>query len=102
MFNRKTLGKYEHKETALAGDVTLKWRENVQWPREWYMGYTYLTFEGMKVRAPLFYKNILEKQYGNYMKIPSNVHSGNGRCHGSITLDADTPYDKYFEKGENL
>lgn len=96
-FNRNTLGKYEHKKTALVGDITLKWRENVQWPREWYEGYTYLTFEGMKVRVPLFYKNILEKQYGNYMRIPSNINSANGRSHGTLTLDPDTPYKEYFK-----
>ena len=95
MFN-KTLAKYQNKQTALAGDITLKWRSNVQWPYEWYEGYTYLTFEGMPVRVPLFYKEILTRQYGNYMMMPKNFHSGNGRCHGMVTFDPETPYKEYF------
>ena len=88
--------RYKNEKTALAGAVTLKWRANVQWPVEWYGGYCYLTFEGIKVRAPLFYHEILGRQYGNYMKIPDNVYAMNGRCHQGVTFEPDIPYKDYF------
>lgn len=91
-----TLAKYKNKNTVLVGDITLKWRSNVQWPREWYDGYCYLTFEGMKVRVPLFYKEILTRQYGNYMKIPNDVTAMNGKSHGEVTYEPDIPYKEYF------
>lgn len=91
-----TLAKYKNKNTALVGDVTLKWRSNVHWPKEWYEGYCYLSFEGMKVRVPLFYKEVLARQYGNYMEIPNNVAAMNGRCHGNVTFAPETPYEEFF------
>lgn len=95
-FNRRALARYKNRKTRLVGDVTLKWRNNVQWRREWYEGYTYLPFEGMQVRVPLFYKEILQHQYGNFMKIPKNIAAKNGRCHGSVTFEPDVPYKEYF------
>lgn len=92
-----TLGKYQNQNTTLAGDITLKWRPNVQWPIQWYDGYSYLSFEGLRVRVPLFYKEILSRQYGNYMKLPDDVSAMNGRSHGSVTFEPDIPYIKYFE-----
>lgn len=94
-FNR-VLAKYRAKNTALVGDITLKWRTNVQWPREWYDGYCLLEFEGLKLRAPLFYKEVLSRQYGNFMKFPEDVTAMNGRCHGNITFDPNLPYKEYF------
>lgn len=94
-FNR-VLAKYRKRNTALVGDITLKWRTNVQWPREWYDGYCFLEFEGLKLRAPLFYKEVLSRQYGNFMKLPDDVTAMNGRSHGNITFDPDLPYKDYF------
>lgn len=95
-FNRNTLSHYKNKKTAIVGDVTLKWRSNVLWNREWYDSYTYLTFEGLRVRVPLCYQEVLTRQYGNYMKLPDDVTAMNGRCHGEIIFEPDIPYAEYF------
>lgn len=50
----------------------------------------------MQVRVPLFYREVLSRQYGNYMKIPDHVEAMNGRSHGSVTLDPDTPFSDFF------
>ena len=93
-FDEKTLAKYSKRKTALVGDLTLKWNPRVHWKREWYDGYTYLEFEGMKLRAPLFYREILQKQYGfGYMKYIKGKNN-----HGGVTFDPDTPYKEYCEK----
>lgn len=92
----KVLPRYQDKKTALVGDITLKWRSNVQWPKEWFNGYTYLTFEGLDVRVPLFYNEVLTRQYGNFMTIPSDVTAMNGRVHGNVIFAPDTPYKSFF------
>lgn len=97
-FNKKVLARYSNKKTKRIGDLTLKWRKNVQWPSEWYDGYYLLPFENLKLRAPMFYKDILAWQYGDYMKIPENIHAANGRVHETITFDPDTPYKLYFDR----
>ena len=94
-FNLKVLSRYSSKNTRLVGDITLKWRKNVQWPRAWFDGYVYLPFEYLQVRAPLFYKEVLEKQYGDFMKFPKDVTAANGKSHGQITFDPETPYSEY-------
>ena len=93
----KTLAKYRNKDTALVGDITLLWRSNVHWPKEWYEGYSYLNFEGLKVRVPLFYKEVLTRQYGDFMKLPKDVGAMNGRSHGTVTFEPDIPYKEYFD-----
>lgn len=97
-FNNNTLARYKNRKTKIVGDVTLKWRTNVLWKREWYDGYTYLMFEGIKVRAPKHYQEVLTRQYGNYMKLPDDVTAMNGRCHGEVTFEPDIPYSEYFHQ----
>lgn len=97
-FNRKTLAKYSGKKTALVGDLSLKWRENVHWKTEWFDGYVNLQFENLQVRAPRFYKEVLKRQYGDFMKLPDDVTAANGRSHGEITFDPETPYSEYVKR----
>lgn len=96
-FNHKTLAKYSKRKTRLVGDLSLKWRENVHWKAEWFDGYVNLTFENLQVRAPLFYKEVLARQYGNFMNLPKDVTAANGRCHGTVTFDPDTPYTDFVK-----
>ena len=72
-------------------------KSNVQWPKEWFNGYTYLTFEGLDVRVPLFYNEVLTRQYGNFMTIPSDVTAMNGRVHGNVIFAPDTPYKSFLQ-----
>jgi lipopolysaccharide cholinephosphotransferase len=95
-FNRQSLGRWRNKDTYLVGDVTLPWRGNVQWRRAWYDGYVYLPFEDLKLRAPLFYHEVMALQYGDHMRMPEDVSAMNGREHGGVTFDGDTPYRAYF------
>lgn len=96
-FNRKTLAKYSRRKTRLVGDLSLKWREKVHWKSEWFDGYVMLPFENIELRAPLFYKEMLARLYGNFMAIPKDVTAANGRCHGEVTFDPDTPYANFVK-----
>lgn len=95
-FNRRALGRYQDRDTSIVGDVTLAWRSNVLWPRAWYDGYTCLTFEGLQARVPLCYREVLTRQYGDYMRLPADVGAMNGRCHGEVCFEPDIPYTAYF------
>lgn len=101
-FNLKVLGKYSNKKTRMVGDLTLKWRTNVHWPRIWFDGYVMLPFENLSLRAPLFYKDVLEKQYGDFMKIPNDIFAANGKSHGIITFDPEIPYSEYKDGSDGL
>lgn len=90
-FDQKVLARYSKKKTKMVGDLALRWREGVHWNREWFDSYVYLPFEGMKFRAPVGYQKILEKQYGDYMKLPEENQRGQNE-HGGMFLDPDTPY----------
>lgn len=96
-FNKKILAKFSKKNTRFVGDITLDWRTNVQWPREWFGEYIYLSFENLQLRVPLHYHEILTRQYGDYMKIPENVNDKNGKSHGVIIFEPDIPYKEYFK-----
>ena len=99
-FNKKTLAKYSCKDTKIVGDLTLEWRENVQWNKSWYSDTVRLSFENLSLCAPIGYDKILTKQYGNYMKIPDDISAKNGRSHDGVTFDPNTPYKEYFENAE--
>ena len=94
--NREIMGRYEGRKTHLIGDFTLGVKGNTQWPAAWFDGYCYLSFEGLRLRAPLFYTKVLTLEYGDYMKLPDDVSAMNGREHGDVTFDADTPYKEWF------
>ena len=95
-FNVKSLGKYANVYTKLVGDITLEWRTNVQWKREWFEDYIYLPFENLMLRAPKFYKEILTRQYGDFMKLPTDITAPNFKSHGKVIFDPDTPYVEYI------
>ena len=48
------------------------------------------------LRAPEEYDKVLTHQYGDYMKIPSDINAPNGKCHGMTIFEPGTPYKKYF------
>ena len=95
-FNVKSLGKYANVYTKLVGDITLEWRTNVQWKREWFDDYIYLPFENLMLRAPKFYKEVLTRQYGDFMKLPTDITAPNFKSHGKVIFDPDTPYVEYI------
>ncbi len=97
-FDQHCLARYRRKRTRLVGDISLKWRTNVHWKREWFEGYVYLPFETLMLRAPAFYTDVLRRQYGDFMRIPKNIVAPNGRCHGAVTFSPDIPYKDYFKK----
>ena len=100
-FDRKVLARYSKRKTELIGDITLEWRENVQWPRKWFEDYTFLPFETIYLRAPLYYHEVLSRQYGDYMSIPSDISAPNGKIHGEITFNPDLPYKDYIRDTKN-
>lgn len=96
-FNVKSLGKYANVYTKLVGDITLEWRTNVQWKREWFEDYIYLPFENLMLRAPKYYKEVLSRQYGEFMKFPADITAPNFKSHGKVIFDPDTPYVEYIK-----
>lgn len=93
-FDRKVLAKYSRKNTKVIGDLTLQWNEKVHWDAGSFSGYEYMQFEGRKFRVPAGYHEILEKQYGNYKKLPEK-EDRNKNEHGALCIDPDIPYTEY-------
>ena len=61
--------KYRLDESDVVGLMT--WDTYViPYDKEFFKDLTYLEFEGIKVKAPLFYDCILKQEYGNYMELP--------------------------------
>ena len=94
-FDQKVLAAYSGKPTKYMGNLTLKWKENWIWPSSYFQGYCYLPFENLLLRAPLFYRDVLAHQYGDYMRIPDIKKEGNKTTHGVTIMDPDTPYEEF-------
>ena len=99
--DQKVFARARNKRTYLSGNVTLKWNRKTQWPAIWHEGYTYLPFENLLLRVPLFYKEILTRQYGNWNERPKKKGNGAGNTHGTATFEPDIPYMKYFSEQRN-
>lgn len=94
--DQKVFAKARKKRTYLNGNVTLKWNRRTQWHTIWHEGYIYMPFEHLKLRVPLFYEEVLTKQYGDWTKIPEQKGNGAGNTHGTIVFAPDIPYKEYF------
>lgn len=46
------------------------WDETCSFPKKWYEENIYMNFEGVKVKVPKAYHNILKQIYGDYMELP--------------------------------
>ena len=103
-FNRNALGAYQDKKAKRAGNLTLRWKEKWIWPLVYFQNYCYLPFENLTLGAPLFYCEVMRKQYGeNYMEYPENYKEfpiepgcpAGVSTHGGAFFDPDKPYTEY-------
>lgn len=60
--------KYSVDKSKYVGLVV--WDEVVPFQKQWIEECVYLEFEGMKMKAPKYYKELLELWYGDYMQLP--------------------------------
>lgn len=51
--------------TCIIWDVEVR-----QCPKEWFLEYTTLPFEGIQVKVPKDYDSVLRDTYGDYMQLP--------------------------------
>ncbi len=62
------------------------------WAKEWFDQTLYHQFEDIQIAIPLYYDEVLKKEYGDYMTIPE--HKG-GAIHGQCYFNCDIPYEKF-------
>ena len=87
----KFVQKYDGKKTKQCG--ALEFRPNeFKYDSAWFDSYVELPFENMKAKALAGYKELLERQYGDYMAIPKNK---NGTVHGGAFFDTGKSYKEY-------
>lgn len=86
-FNRNVLGKYKNAQTQYVANVSLGWIPSLVWPEKYFSDYCFLEFEGIKVKAPCMYKEVLDISYGDWHKYPDDVSEGVGTMHGEIIFD---------------
>ena len=86
-FNKRVLGKYRYKETKKVGNISLGWHPQFIWPKKYFDEYCYLLFEGIEVKAPRYYEQVLTISYGDWRKYPKEVSEGIGTLHGEILFD---------------
>jgi lipopolysaccharide cholinephosphotransferase len=55
-----------------------------------------ITFEGVPMRIPIGYENILRATYDEYMKLPPKEQRG--VWHSGVIWNPDTPYNDYIDK----
>ena len=67
--------------------------EKVCFEREWFSSVVELPFEGWMVPAPIGYKNILERAYGDWKSFPPMEQRG--VWHMGLICDTDKPYSFY-------
>lgn len=61
--------RYSNTNTLISLTGTVGY-EKATYPREWFESYIDLEFEGVKLMAIEKYKDLLKKQYGDYMRLP--------------------------------
>ena len=73
-------------------------KENLIFDRKWFDGYYDLPFEGTTIRCCFGNKEMLTKQFGDYMKLPPE--SSRFSNHLVKTVDLYNSYRNYDNKGE--
>jgi len=62
--------RYPYEEALFVGSYCSQFGEKAFWPKEWFSDYEIKKFEGIDVRIPYKYDNILSQVYGKYMNLP--------------------------------
>lgn len=100
IYDRRVLARYAGRDTAMVGDMTLGWRENVHWKRNWFEDQLMLPFETLQLRVPGNYEAVLKRQYGDFMSFPPPERRGENQ-HDAVFWDPDRPYTYYFLEEEH-
>lgn len=87
----KVVRKYNKYNTKQCGAISFLPKE-FKYENDWFDNYIDLSFEKIEVKSIKKYDELLTKEYGNYMEIPSNK---NGSIHGSVFFDTEKNY-KYY------
>ena len=83
------------KESALVTNYCSAWGEREVVPEEWYGDGTFLMFEGLKVRVPSEYHEVLTQIYGDYMTPPPPEQQIGH--HYAEVIDLDKSYTDYIK-----
>ncbi len=69
-------------------------RYNKPIPKEWFVSQKTKKFEGVEVKVPCGYENLLVSIYGDYKQFPPIEKRG--AWHGHLILDPERPYTDYL------
>ncbi|WP_159634895.1 LicD family protein [Sphingobacterium composti Ten et al. 2007 non Yoo et al. 2007] len=67
---RKKINTYSYETAEMVGNYGGMWGIKEFWPKSWFSGFVLKEFEGLSVRVPAMYNEILVQVYGDYMKLP--------------------------------
>ncbi len=90
--------RHQHENTKHISWTTLTIYSNEKslWLRSSFEDYIVMDFEGIPVRVPIGYDEVLTRNYGNYMEFPPIADRG--MWHRRLTQIPDKPYKEYLEE----
>lgn len=86
---------YKGSEYLAFSVLTTTDKEHLIFPAKAFDDYVMMPFEGVNVRVPAGYEELLVKLYGKWREYPPEKERG--RKNDSIIFDPDTPYTSYIE-----
>ena len=79
---------YDHRSTSRVGKLFFQpIRKECVWDAKWFSSGVELQFEMLKIEAPIGYKELLTRIYGDW-QTPVMIRSD----HGKVIFDVDRPY----------
>lgn len=92
----ETRNSFRNTDKVTLGDVyySMYSREKLTFKKKDFMTVEEMPFENGAIPVPAGYKNVLQQEYGDYMKLPPVEKRGEFH---SILFDPNTPYKEYIE-----
>lgn len=87
----------QNKSSTLAMVSFMPGVKEFYYPAKCYDEFITVPFEDIEINIPKDYDTLLRKQYGDYMKFPSNK-DGSGSIHGKTYYDLDHQFEYYKNK----
>lgn len=99
IYYQKIQSRYSDTDTKLVGEISLKFRKEAIWNKEWFDDFTLLPFEGSMLPVPYQYQKVLEVQFGkDWNSCPSLSEIKRfPSFHGDVIFEPDIPYSEYFK-----
>ncbi|MBD1432235.1 LicD family protein [Sphingobacterium sp. DN00404] len=90
--------RHEYSKAEYVGSYGSQFGIKAFWPKSWFDGVVMMSFEGIEVRLPVGYDQLLTQVYGDYMQLPPKNQRGSHHNVAYLNLEERKSVEEVYQE----